>query len=320
LILGDEVWYLTSNSNEALLCTDGTDVGTKTFFIDWNVAGHGTLGVFRGRPIISGSIHSGPYLVNAPPVLTASHPPLVFRRNQSNTFTYEQIVPQSVTDPDGDATGPLTLVPYSSADLRRNGVLMSGPSAIYPGDVFEFTLAPFFFNGRFYLPGRLEASDYWGTGSCNFGSIETAHAEWSRQQFTESELADASISGLNADPDGDGVVNGIELVLGRGPKSRESEPGWGMSLEAGGGITRTAVFRFTRLAALPPGLEMRVMISDDLNTWSSRASRSSYGTGWSTTSGTSVTEIPLPDGRVEVSVRLPGLPSGAFMRLEASYE
>jgi ELWxxDGT repeat protein len=320
LVLDGMVWYLTGNPYEALLCTDGTEAGTTSYHIDENVAGHGALGTFRGRPLVPGSIHSGPYLVNAPPVLTASASLPVFRRNQANTFTYEQIVPQSVTDPDGDVTGPLTLVPFTYSGLRRNGVLMSGPSAIYPGDVFEFTLAPFFFNGRFYLPGWLEASDSWSSGSCSFGSIETAHADWSRQQFTESELADASISGLNADPDGDGVVNGIELVLGRGPKSRESEPGWGMSLEAGGGITRTAVFRFTRLAAIPPGLEMRVMISDDLKTWSSRASRSSYGIGWSTTSGTSVTEIPLPDGRVEVSVRLPGLPSSAFMRLEASYE
>lgn len=45
---------------------------------------------------------------------------------------------------------------------------------------------------------------------------------WLAGQFTESELAEPEISDLNADPDGDGIVNLIEAAIGTSAKSRDS--------------------------------------------------------------------------------------------------
>ncbi len=53
------------------------------------------------------------------------------------------------------------------------------------------------------------------------GEIEEAltftFAQWQQEVFNEAQRADTTISGFTADPDGDGLANGLEHVLGQNP-------------------------------------------------------------------------------------------------------
>ncbi len=49
-------------------------------------------------------------------------------------------------------------------------------------------------------------------------NVTTTFALWQQAKFTPAELADASISGPNADPDQDGIVNLLEYAFGLEPK------------------------------------------------------------------------------------------------------
>jgi len=63
----------------------------------------------------------------------------------------------------------------------------------------------------------------------------TGYAAWRAGFFNATELADTSVSGINADPDGDGRVNLLEYALGTAPRDatdgRTNEPA--VSLDAG---------------------------------------------------------------------------------------
>ena len=50
----------------------------------------------------------------------------------------------------------------------------------------------------------------------------TPFEEWQREHFTEEELNDPSISGPDADPDGDGIPNLMEYAMGLDPKSPDA--------------------------------------------------------------------------------------------------
>ena len=52
----------------------------------------------------------------------------------------------------------------------------------------------------------------------------TSFAQWQQAEFTAAELQDASVSGPNADPDGDGIVNFAEYALGLSAKVADSNP------------------------------------------------------------------------------------------------
>ncbi|MDD4016996.1 MAG: M4 family metallopeptidase [Kiritimatiellae bacterium] len=54
------------------------------------------------------------------------------------------------------------------------------------------------------------------------GDIST-YASWKAERFSEAELADALISGDQADPDGDGVPNGLEYAMGLDPWAFDTE-------------------------------------------------------------------------------------------------
>jgi hypothetical protein len=48
------------------------------------------------------------------------------------------------------------------------------------------------------------------------------YTEWKQEHFTSAELNDPSISGDDADPDGDGFTNRQEYVAGTDPRDRAS--------------------------------------------------------------------------------------------------
>ena len=55
-------------------------------------------------------------------------------------------------------------------------------------------------------------------------NVLTSFAQWQQAEFTAAELQDTSVSGPNADPDDDGIVNFAEYALGLSAKLADSNP------------------------------------------------------------------------------------------------
>jgi hypothetical protein len=88
---------------------------------------------------------------------------------------------------------------------------------------------------------------------------------WRATNFTPDELADASVSGPNADPDHDGIVNLLEFALGGLPKNGGSAPVPASSYETIGSE------RYLTLAVTKPtglsGFNYAIKVSPDMKNW-----------------------------------------------------
>ncbi|MBK8039535.1 MAG: hypothetical protein IPK22_20745 [Verrucomicrobiaceae bacterium] len=331
---GGSVWYLAHRSSYpeldvTLVKTDGSLAGTPPIWMSWQIfSGWGELGSYGNHLISPGAGYSmpgesGPFLLNSPPLLSPAVPLPAFRRNQTNIFTYEQILPTSITDAEGDTIGPLCFMPAYQANTRRNGQLLTGAVLLAPGDVFEWIPRAQDSGANNARPGYLIAADAWHSGACDAGRLETGFEEWSRLRFTPEQLADPNLAGMHANPDGDDVSNGLEFVFGRDPGMAEQEAGWlfDLPLESPGSpTTRPAVFRFTRASALAPGVRLRVLVSRDLINWSAIATRFAESMSWTNSIGSTVQEITRQDGRIQVEVQHQMLQAGGFMRIEATFQ
>jgi hypothetical protein len=94
--------------------------------------------------------------------------------------------------------------------------------------------------------------------------------EWQALHFTPAQLADPAISGLDADPDHDGLANLMELALAGDPwiPSRDHLPVASFqSIDVGGQTGDYFTISFVRRIELP-GISIAVEFSDDLETWS----------------------------------------------------
>jgi len=106
-----------------------------------------------------------------------------------------------------------------------------------------------------------------GIGGSPAGIIqEMSFSEWQAANFSESELADSSISGANEDPDGDGWSNYAEFSLGMAPKDAVArivlpEAGY---VESGDEIYLTFTYREWEGAK---DVLYRVETSEDLVSW-----------------------------------------------------
>ena len=104
---------------------------------------------------------------------------------------------------------------------------------LIPGNVFSRSGAtyecvdPTAVLGGTYTYRLIEVEDtgnhlYLGPYTVTVGGLELSLSDWSRQQFTASQLKDASISGNDADPDKDGSSNYEEYLAGTDPNESVS--------------------------------------------------------------------------------------------------
>ena len=86
---------------------------------------------------------------------------------------------------------------------------------------------------------------------------------WKDQRFDVAERADATISGDNSDPDGDGLENWREWLRGSNPKNR-GEHGQSTLRREG----QWVIISYTRLENMPSGHGVQMSASSDLSDWS----------------------------------------------------
>ncbi len=87
--------------------------------------------------------------------------------------------------------------------------------------------------------------------------------QWRALHFTQAELSNASISGTDADPDGDGRRNLLEYAHHKHPRGADGGGGFAGSMKS-----TNYVIRFTRRLA-PTDLSYVVEVSPDFSSWQS---------------------------------------------------
>lgn len=102
-------------------------------------------------------------------------------------------------------------------------------------------------------------------GTAEVSVTESDFAVWQELHFSDDDLADSTISGDAADPDGDGVSNALEYALGGDPLKSDRAILPQTHLEESSETTEM-IFSFTRPTDLPD-VNYTVLSSPDLVNW-----------------------------------------------------
>lgn len=94
-------------------------------------------------------------------------------------------------------------------------------------------------------------------------------ADWRSQHFNEQELADESVSGPEADPDGDGLENLLEYALGLNPRAATADGSSVVGIESISG-TDYLTLSFRKPDAISD-IAYTVEVSSDLIEWTAEA-------------------------------------------------
>ena len=120
------------------------------------------------------------------------------------------------------------------------------------------------------------------------GVVDLTFATWLTEQFTVAERANSTISGPNADPDQDSIVNLVEAAIGSSPKSRDT-----MDLLLSiisttlSGNQRTTLLSAHRAESPVLNLKLEIQASEALDgsPWTTLVTKTGEG-AWSTFGGT----------------------------------
>ncbi|MBS0660031.1 MAG: delta-60 repeat domain-containing protein [Verrucomicrobia bacterium] len=249
-VLSDDRFYIggsfntisgTSRQRVARLNADGSLDGTFLIPSTTNFT------VRAIRPLASGQIYIG----GSGTTVSGQPRRQIARLNQNGTL-------DTTFDPGTGATSFL----YGQTNAVFNGFCFVAGLAVLPTDGALFATGTFMaFGGQ----------PRFGIVKLNALQYETFQARY----FTLAEFLDPNLSGLTADPDGDGVSNLLEFAFNSNPRSASSSIRPTVSLVNSGGSFANEITFPRRL--FTPGLTYIVETSSDLQTWTSGASQLSLG-------------------------------------------
>lgn len=98
-----------------------------------------------------------------------------------------------------------------------------------------------------------------------FSTAPSYFSTWRPEHFTNEELGDLSVSGLDADPDNDGLSNAAEYALGSDPRETSSERSLKLKLVSVDGERRAFIEYYRPKNALDVAYVL--LVSSDGNTW-----------------------------------------------------
>ena len=111
-----------------------------------------------------------------------------------------------------------------------------------------------------------------GYSNTNYASTRTPFAQWQMMHFSPTQLTNASVAGLNADPDGDRIPNFAEHGLNRAPLSADSvAPGQAAIDQLPGPTNHLALVYSRSRAALD--VAFTADVSSNLLSWQSGSNR-----------------------------------------------
>ena len=126
--------------------------------------------------------------------------------------------------------------------------------------------------------------------------VSSTYSDWAAHYFTPAQLNNPLVGGFSADPDGDGLNNGLEATFGLNPMNTLPSQMPESTLD-GIAPDQRLVMEFW-MAELPPAdLTYKVEVSNNLTTWMTIAQKSGSGP-WS--GAALVTEASPSDGRLLV--------------------
>jgi hypothetical protein len=94
-------------------------------------------------------------------------------------------------------------------------------------------------------------------------AVPGSFGDWALHEFNATQLADSSVSGASADPDGDGAPNLLEFAMGGQPLAADAE---NLKLQSASASGNQFAFHFRQRKDLG-GLTRQFLLSTDLATW-----------------------------------------------------
>lgn len=164
---------------------------------------------------------------------------------------------------------------YGPKDVQ---VLLNGASVyvgiMVPTTTLDVTLSPpaYATNAELYITSSYDPAN--PTNSRNVQVVEWVlmeraqpgtYGDWALRQFNDTQLADPTVSGQFADPDGDGVPNLLEFAMGGNPLL--SDPGNCAIQSAAAGAGQFKL-RFRERKSLS-GITRQFLLSTNLSSWTS---------------------------------------------------
>ncbi len=209
-----------------------------------------------------------------------------------------------------EVTGPGTIRFYWKAPNRSGyelAFLIDGVDQALdnPNELWKYELVPVSEGTHtlrwvaYRAPGEpLDAVQSAGLDQVTWVPGDFAFENWQALHFTPEELADPLISGAEADPDADGINNGVESALGLDPRSHSSLP------LTGSGQQSDWLFTFTAASVIPVDMILHFDQSTKLSTpfWSAIADHTVNG--WVPVAPATLTETPSGSFS-EVTIRVP---------------
>ncbi len=179
----------------------------------------------------------------------------------------------------GDASTALT-VHYAIGGSATNGTdysMLAGsveiPEGLYGVTVFVQPLADTEAEGMETVSLTLTTDAAYSIGAASSDTIAIADLpmdDWRFSKFTSGELADDGISGEEADPEFDGLVNILEYAFGREPKLNDSSAPTSTVLLTDGSSDYLALVYVRETGS--SDLLFEPQVSSDMDDWSSGAS------------------------------------------------